>query len=283
MIKINLLPKSIYERRIVKNTAVLFGVLVVAVVAIGIVYTHLFLVPMVQAQEQDAAAAEDIERQVVAIEKERDEWKAKVPAIQQKLDFIRNVLEYNKKYPKLFEDVARWTYEKVAYTDMASDGAQVSMTARATSLDDIGRFLLNMYRATALFTEVTISGVPGYPIGSGDTSGAQVQNIGLGAWGGGGPEGNLAGIGAIAFGVQQGPRARYIGFTVNCKLRTPIAAPAFAGMAAATGIPGQPGVQAPMAQPMPPPGGPPMSPPGGAPMPPPGIAPPPGGRPGEMP
>jgi Tfp pilus assembly protein PilN len=275
MIKINLLPKSIYERMVVRNMAILFGVLVVAVIVIAIVYTRLFLVPMVQAKEQDAAAAEDLERQVVAIEKERDEWKAKLPPIQQKLDFIKNVLDYNKKYPKLFEDVAKWTYEKVAYTAMSSDGAQITMTARASSLDDIGRFLLNMYRATDLFTEVTISGVPGYPIGSTEAGGAQVQNIGLGPYGGGGPEANLAGIGAIAYGVRQGPQPRYIGFTVTCKLRTPIVPPAFAGTAATTGAAGQPGAPMPMPQAMPPPGAGPAYPPGTAPAP--------GGGPGQLP
>jgi Tfp pilus assembly protein PilN len=269
MIKINLLPASINERRIVKNTAILFGVLVVAVVAVGMLYTYLFLIPKVQAEEELAVRTEALEQEVLGIEKQRDEWKAKIPPIRQKLDFINNVLDYNQRFPKLYEDVARWTYEKIAYTDMTSDGIQVSMSARARSLDDVGRFLLNMYQATDLFTEVVISGVPGYPMDSGGAS--QVQNFGPGGWAGGGPQANLAGIEAISTGVQQGPQTRYIGFTVNCRLRTPIVAPVFGAGAATAGVPGTPG--------MPPPGGGPGMMPSTGPMPPGGPMPPPPGPP----
>ena len=243
MMKINLLPRSINERKIVKNTAILFGVLVVVVVAIGVLYTQMFLVPQVQNMQAEAQRVEAIEIEVVGIEKQRDEWKAKIPPIKQKLDFINGVLDYNLKYPRLYEEVAKWTYEKVSYLGMACDGSQVVIAARTKTLDDLGRYLLNMYRATDLFTEVTISGVPGYPLGGNSSGGgmqAQMMPPGMPMPGGeGGPEANLSGIGAIASGVSNGPAARYIMFGVNCKLKTPITAPAFGGATAgAAGAPG---------------------------------------------
>lgn len=247
MIKINLLPKSINEKKIVRNIAILFGVIVVAIIAVGILYTNMCMVPKVQQMESDATHAEELERQVNSIESERDGWKAKIPPIQQKVDFIKNVLEYNQQFPKLYEDIAKWTYEKISYTSMSSTGQDVTMTAQARSLDDLGRFLLNIYRATDLFTEVAISGVPGYPVESNSDSG---QDAGNSSWGGGGPEGNTQGIGAIATGVQQGPKARYINFSVTCKLRTPITAPSFGGVGApATGMPGDPAAMTPAAPP----------------------------------
>jgi hypothetical protein len=135
-----------------------------------------------------------------------------------------------------------------------------------------------MYQARELFSQVAISGVPGYPFDSSGGSGAQVQDIGFGGWGGGGPQGSLEGIGAITSGVQQGPRARYIGFAVTCKLRTPIVAPAFPNAAAgapgapgAPGMPPTPGVQPPAMPPGQPPAQPglgpgPSMPPGGGPQ-----------------
>lgn len=278
MIKINLLPKSINERKIVKNTAILFGVLVVAVVAIGILYTQVFLVKQVADMQAKADYAEDLRQEVDDIESKTAGIKKDTEPINTKLNFIMGVLEYNQKFPKLYEDIAKWTYEKISYTSMVCNGMDVTMTAQARSLDDLGRFLLNMYQARDLFSQVTISGVPGYPMDSSGSSGAQVQDVSLGAWGGGGPQGNFAGIGAIATGVQQGPRARYIGFSVTCMLRTPIVAPAFSGAAATTGALGAPGMPPvpmgqpapPMGQPTPPPGmapGP-MSPGGGPPAPP---------------
>lgn len=249
MIKINLLPKSIYEKKIVKNTALLFGALVVAIIAIGVLYTQFVLVPQVQAEEQLATETEAIEKEVVAIEGERDAWKAKIPPIKSKLDFINNVLEYNKQFPKLYEEIAKWTYEKISYVGMTCDGTQVSMAARARSLDDLGRYLLNMYRATDLFTEVTIAGVPGYPAGANSFGGGITIPQGMP---GTGPQANLAGMPAIAESVLSGPIARYLDFTVNAKLRTPITAPAFAGgtLATAGGTAGSEGAYA-MPMPMP--------------------------------
>jgi len=216
----------------------LFGVLVVAVLAIGIGYTQLVLVPKVAAQEELATQTEALEAEVVGIEKQRDEWLGKIPPIKSKLDFINNVLEYNKKFPKLYEEIAKWTYEKISYTSMVCDGTQVSMTARARSLDDIGRFLLNMYCATDLFTEVTISGVPGYPAGATSFGGGITLPQGSP---GTGPQANLAGMPAIAESVMSGPIARYLDFTVTCKLKNPIVAPTFSGGTGTSGDPNAPG------------------------------------------
>ena len=241
MIKINLLPRKINEKKVVRDTAILFGVLVVAVVLIGVLYTQLFMVPQVQAQEKSATDAETLEAEVVGIEKQVSDWKStKIPPVQKKLTFIKDVLDYNLKYPRLYEEIAKWTYEKVAYMGMGSNGTEVVMAARTKNLDYLGRYLLNMYRATDLFTEVTISGVPGYPTGGGSFGSGGFQAPGIS--GGGGPEANLSGIGAISTGVQNAPSDGYIGFTVTCKLKTPIVAPTFAGAQAATDTAGAPGM-----------------------------------------
>jgi Tfp pilus assembly protein PilN len=255
MIKINLLPRTINEKKVVKNTAIMFGALVVVVALIGVLYAQLFLVPQVQAEEQLATQTETLEAEVNKIETDTKGVRDKIPPLQNKLTFIKNVLDYNLKYPKLYEDIAKWTYEKVAYMGMGCDGAEVTMAARTKSLDDLGRFLLNMYRATDLFTEVTISGVPGYPM-AGNTGGGSPGMQGMQGAGGGGPQANLSGIDAISAGVQNAPPDGYIGFMVKCKLKTPITAPAFAGAQAAPGTPGAPATPPtmPPAMPMPPPG-----------------------------
>jgi Tfp pilus assembly protein PilN len=271
MIKINLLPKSINERRIVKNTAILFGVIVITVIAIGILYTQVFLVKQVQDMQAKADAAEQLRREVEQIEGETATIKKNTEPINTKIKFITDVLAYNQEYPKLYEDIAKWTYEKIAYTSLVCNGAVVTMTARARSLDDLGRYLLNMYQARELFSQVAISGVPGYPVES-SSSGAQVQDIGMSPWGGGGPQGSFEGISAITAGVQQGPHAQYINFTVTCTLRTPIVAPTF-GNVGAPGAPGMPGAPPTPGMQPPPMGGPEappdVMPPGGGAQPPP--------------
>jgi len=251
MIKINLLPKSINEKKIVKNTAIAFGVLIVAIIAIGIAYTQMVLVPQVQAEELLATQTEALKKEVEGIESETKAIQDQTAPIKTKLTFINSVLDYNTKYPKLYEEIAKWTYEKIMLTGLTCDGTQVAMSARARSLDDLGRYLLNMYRATDLFTEVTITGVPGYPSG-GTTTGMPAPEIAPGF----GPQANLAGMSAVTAGVMSGPVSKYINFTVNCKLKTPITAPVFAGGAAgAAGAAGAPGAPAP-APGLEPPGGP---------------------------
>jgi hypothetical protein len=154
--------------------------------------------------------------------------------IQQKLDFINQILDYNLKYPKLYEEVARWTYEKANLSSLQCDGQQVVLQAHVKGLDALGRYLLNMYRATNLFTEVTISDIPGYGQG---TSGQAFNPSGMEGPGGGqigGSMAGLAGITAIESGVQRADAGAYaaggIDVTVTCKLKTPIVAPQFGGV-----------------------------------------------------
>lgn len=234
MIKINLLPRVINEKAILRNTAILFGGLVVAVALIGILYTQLFLIPQVRAEEELAAQTEALEKEVMAIESQTSSWKNKTVPVQKKLDFIQNVIDYNLKYPALYEEVAKWTYEKVAYVGLACDGAQVTIAGRVKNLEDLGRYLLNMYRARDLFTEVRISGVPGYPMGASSGGGGFSQQS-VPSFGGGGEEASLAGIGAISASIQNAPPEGYIQFGVVCKLKTPIAAPTFEGQASQDG------------------------------------------------
>ncbi len=231
MIKINLLPKTINQKLVIRNTAILFACLLLLVIAAGIVY-GIVLKGKVAEMEQMAAAAEQAKAEVEGIQKRADEITASIAPIKQKVDFINAVLEYNKAYPKLYEEVAKWTYDKVALDALQCDGTQIQMVARVKTLDDLGRYLLNMYRATDLFTEVTISGIPGYGSGPGATG----QDGSFGPGGGqiGGSMASLAGLQAIESGVERAQSGVYAGgkwinFTVTCKLKTPIVAPQFAG------------------------------------------------------
>ena len=243
MIKINLLPRSINAKRIIRNTAILFAFLLVVVIAGGMTF-YTKLCSNVQATEQLATETEAWEARVQGIQKQGTDMLAAVQPIQQKIDFISGVLEYNQKFAALYEQVGKWTYERVVYMSMQSDGNVIAMQARAKSLDDVGRFLLNMYRATDLFAEVLISGVPGYP--SNQSAGIMTPGGPDYAAGGmiSGSQASLAGIGAISSSIDKKPQGgTWIDFTVTCKLKTPIVAPAFAGAAAGTAPGAAPGGQ----------------------------------------
>jgi hypothetical protein len=260
MIKINLLPRTINEKAIIRNTALAFVVLLIAIVVGGLTYAG-NLSKQVAQKEAEAQAVEAWEKRVEGIKKQAQDQLASIKPIKDKLDFINGVLKFNQEYPKLYADVAKWTYANVMYTGLVCDGTQVVITARTKNLDNLGRYLLNMYRATDLFTEVIISGVPGYG------QGAQASMLG-----GAMPSGmsgmqmptmpqvpsfepaqsSLAGISAISSSMERTPGGSgWINFTVMCKLKTPITAPSFTGAGAPAagadtsgmpgGMPGMPG------------------------------------------
>ena len=261
MIKINLLPRTIDEKRAVRNMAMVLGVLLVAIIAAGFTFS-LKLRGDVKTMEERAEAAKAWKERVERIQAEASAVRKSIEPIQQKVDFVNAVLDYNQKYPKLYKEIAKWTYEKVIYSSLqpSADGVQVQMQARVKTLDDLGRYLLNMYRATDLFTSVTISGIPGYPRTS---SGLQRLPGGPRMFPGGpdyeregiAPSSELAGIEAIAVGVRRRPEDDWIAFTVNCVLREQITPPVLAGAAPVDSAarPGMPGA-APTARRMPTPG-----------------------------
>lgn len=251
MIKINLLPRIVNERAAVRNTAIAFGVALIAIVVAGFVFTSR-LKASVEDMERQAAEAEAWKARVEQIQQQAEAVKSATAPIKRKVDFINQVLEYNARFPELYREIARWTYEKVKLNSLQSDGTQVQMQIQVKTLDDLARYLFNMYRATHLFSTVSISALPGYP--------RQQQTAQVGAAAplyeapSDSEQPSLAGLGAIAAGVRRGPAADYFDITVTCVLKNPIRAPVFEGAAAgqAAGAGAMPG-GAPGQMPAPPP------------------------------
>jgi len=162
VLKINLLPPYIYERRKARQAAFLFAILVVAVAA-GMV-TWIFMLNRKEADlRAQLAIMNERKAQVEALEQTIKAEEAKIPPIKDRMDYFSAVMEYNTAYPKLYEELAKYTYERVLYRSIqpASDSLQIN--AHARTIGDCGRYLLNIYRARHLFSNVTISAVPGYP------------------------------------------------------------------------------------------------------------------------
>ena len=161
MLKINLLPPYIFEKRKIRRTAILFGVLV-ACVAAGMFGWYGMLTAKerdlnseVLMWEQKAAEVKSLEDQAAAEE-------AKAPTTKSKVDFIEKVMAYNLAYPKLYEELAKYTYSRILYRSVEPSPNQLKITARARSVGDCGRYVLNMYRASHVFASVRIDSVPGW-------------------------------------------------------------------------------------------------------------------------
>jgi len=206
VLKINLLPSYIYEKRKVKQTAFVFAVLFIGVVA-GMVAWYLSLGAKQREMTIQVADMQQKANEVRQIEAQATAEEQRLPVIQGKVAFIEGVMEYNLAYPKLYEELAKYTYNRIMYTSVDPSAGQLKIAAHARSIGDCGRYLLNMYRASHIFTSVGIDSVPGWPSNNS--------------------------------GQQAGPG---FDFNVTCNLANPIALPTYTpgGAAPAPGAPGAP-------------------------------------------
>ncbi len=160
MLKINLLPSYIYEKRKTRQTAILFVILV-----LGVAGGMFGWITTLNKQKADMNAQvlqmEAQMNEVKAIEAQAAAEEGKAPPMKGKVDFIQGILNYNDEYPKLYEELAKFTYSRVLYRTVEPSGAnQLKIGARARSVGDCGRYLMNMYRASHIFSSVTVDAVP---------------------------------------------------------------------------------------------------------------------------
>jgi len=252
-IKINLLPPGIYEKKIVRNIAILFAVLAMAIAGAGVGY-RLKLGKDIAVM---TAQADEVERKkaiVDDIKKKAADERAKIQPMKDKIAFIEAVYNYNEKWPALYEELARYTYGKVVYHSVTPTQDGLEIVATIPSIGDVGRFLLNMYRASHIFSSVAISGLPGYPPGGGAGAGSSelAAPPAYRAEGGPLPTGvspylyRYGGVSAAAAAVARAEAAKAKGLTltVSCRLKELITPPVPPGAAAPSGVgqtmPGQP-------------------------------------------
>lgn len=293
MIKINLLPPNIYEARTIKRLVALFAVILVLIVFAGVSYTAK-LKKDTEAKKAEADMAESLTKQAQQYESQAQSIRSGIAPIQQKVEFFKAVQSYNEQYPKLYEELTKFTYAKVIYSQLTPSGSALQIQAFAPSLSDVGRYLLNLYKATHVFTSVAISAVPGYPQEGGQAGSGQPGmgmpppppglmtggTMGLPPMPGGLPGSSpqampstggtgYGGLEAITSGVTRAAeRRKGFSFTVTCTLKTPITPPAPPGGGGGVNAQGMgggmPGMGAPMPGTAPTPPGAPGGPPPGA-------------------
>lgn len=218
MIKINLLPKTINQKVILHNTMLAFGVALIVIIIGGIAYGS-SIKSQVEQKQTEAVAAEAFKAKVEAIQKQGTDLLASIGPMKKKLDFINSVLEYNKKYPALYAEVARWTYKNVEYTSLLCNGMKVDITGKAKNLDEFGRYLLNLYRAGDLYSEVSV-------VSAGQLSGTAAAGS-VPYQGASGGNANRGTVAPQAGGYHPG----WLDFSISCKLnpKKTITQPTFAG------------------------------------------------------
>ncbi len=162
MLKINLLPAYIIEQEKIRKFATIFGVLVLAVI-VGMLFYYKTLRDHHNNLKNELAAVQVIEQRVKQLQAETQKIKSDNQTILNKVKFINDVLEYNLKVPRLYRELAKYTYKNIVYSQITVTSNQITIEAYARNISDAGQYLLNLYKATHLFSSVSINAVPGYP------------------------------------------------------------------------------------------------------------------------
>jgi hypothetical protein len=205
MLKINLLPAYIHERKKIRATWVMMLALVGALTA-GLIAYQGSLISQEGQLRAEVEQKEQEAQQVQALVTQASAEREKIKPIEGKVTFIKEVMAFNKVRPDLFQRVSEYTFRGIRYNQMQAEGNVMTIQAYSPDLSTAGRYLIYMQGNPDLST-VNISAVPGYPPGNqseGSNFGAGAAGEGASGYGGyGGPGGPPGGPGG--YGPPGGP------------------------------------------------------------------------------
>ena len=161
MLKINLLPAYIRQRRLVKRA--IAGVIVAVLVTIGgFLYWNSMLQKQAADLEQQIAALMPTKQEAERLQQEASAVRAEIGPIQTQLAFLDQVVALPEKWCALLQNAAEYTHAGVTLNSMTISGDTISMQGHTPNLRTAARYLLNALR-NPKWTQVTINGPQGYP------------------------------------------------------------------------------------------------------------------------
>ena len=236
MLRINLLPSYVSQRRLTKRLVVAFAALFILCVLapLAIYASMVHHLNDVSAQADSAEAGKKI---TDARKAQAAAAIASIKPIQDKLDFVTAVHAYNRQQVALYNTLADTSPKSsLIYTDASYSASTMSIKAYSPSVGVVGRYLQAMYQEPD-FQTVTVDKVPGYPdnvrhlyylsgkmvfadgatgsTGGGGQQGSQSSSQGRGQGGfpGGGPGGGGSPSGGYG-GGQSGSSIAPAGYTL---------------------------------------------------------------------
>jgi hypothetical protein len=162
MLRINLLPAYIAERKKTRATWVWAGSLLAVCIAAPLIYRFAFQDPLYNETVRKANEADDAAKLVEATESKTQNELQKIQPIQAKVDFVKGVRFYNVLPGLIYRNAARYTYRGVEYNSMAVQGDSLTINASVPKLEDVGRFYLTLFGNPDI-KALSIKGMPDYP------------------------------------------------------------------------------------------------------------------------
>jgi hypothetical protein len=161
MIKINLLPPHIHQRKQIKVAVGIVGVLLVAEIA-GLLAAR--TAPQKLKEELTATLA-DRDSKLSAVKSVGTEASTVVSgeqALAPKYNFITDMLKYNKAYPDLYERTAGYTYKEAMFLNLEAFGSQLKFDAYVSDPADVARLMVGLSNSPDFTGLPQVSGVPDY-------------------------------------------------------------------------------------------------------------------------
>ena len=183
MLTINLIPKSFYERRIVRQLFFSFIGLWVLIAA-GMVAMTLMTQAKIDKANADLQAVEPIAQQVESLQKQASDKRSEVAPIMAKVKYINDVMAYNTAMIPILQEVIRYTYKTITYTSIQPSGNTLTIQGWCPSTVDARRSLMGLYRATPLLVRYILwcSGIPHWRRRHGSGGGRRGCFAGRPAW-----------------------------------------------------------------------------------------------------
>jgi Tfp pilus assembly protein PilN len=228
LIKINLLPAYVIERRKVRVFSMIAAVaLVVEIAVLGFFYNKQ---RTLEAALNEAKTKKSSEKQQVdALQQEAQGEQAKNQPFQNVIDFIKKTKDSARRQGQLLSELRKYIYWRVLVTDIdISDGQNVRLSCATDSVDSYARFVSNfmgcpLFDQSPLFSGIggggggggmMGGGMPGMPMGAG-MGGVPGMDVGMR---GGGMSGGMSGG---ASGSESSTDPLPIKFSVTAHLAAP--------------------------------------------------------------
>ena len=160
MLRIDLLPSYVAQRRLTRQLTVLFMCLLAAIIVLGLGYS----IPIKQASADFAAkatVAEGFQTQVTGLQTDKAAIDALKPPYDTKIKFCDDVQAHNLAYPTLYHKLAEYTVPSILYSSMSVTGTSLGIAAYTPSLPELSNYLAHIWNDPDL-KSVTVSAFPGY-------------------------------------------------------------------------------------------------------------------------
>ncbi len=166
MLRINLLPSYVTQRRLTKRLVPVFAILVLLSVALPLV-AYVSMKKHLADLTQQAETAEQAKTANDALEALATSTRAQVQPILDKVNFVAAVHKHNRDQVAVINAVADQSPTGNAhfiYSGIAPGAGYQTMSIKAysPSVEQVGRYLQAMYHAP-VFSSVAVDKIPGYP------------------------------------------------------------------------------------------------------------------------